>query len=177
MTSMLLIDSAMADAGCAVAAARVTVSTTRLPFLGAIARRDLLFGSVLRGAVLDHLAHHRAIACHERRDRLEFLAVPLLELHHAGALVVEAARLHRREQSRGAELLQPRFGQVEMLEPVAHLVGCHHLALAELVLRNADGLDDHDPVRDTARVIDGADTRLVLEVALARAIHFLLDLL
>src|SRR5678815_116913 len=154
MTSMLLIESAIARAGSACATIEATVSTTPLHLLRAIAWRDLLFRRVLRRALLDHLPDECAIARHERRHRLEFLAVPLLEPHHAGALVIETTRLHRREQTRCAELLQPRFGQIEMLEAVAHLIGRHHLALAEFLLCDADRLDDHDPVRDTARVID-----------------------
>src|SRR5512141_2960657 len=99
MTSMLLTESAIVRAGSCCTPTEVTVPVMPLHFLRAIARCDLLLGRVLRRAVLDHLAHHRAIAGHERRHRLELLAIPLLELHHAGALVVEAARLDRREQA------------------------------------------------------------------------------
>src|SRR6476646_8230014 len=116
MTSMLLIESAIARAGSTSAAIEATLSTTPLQLLRAIAWRDLLFRRVLCCALLDHFPNQCAIARTERRYRREFLAVPLLESHHAGAFVVEATRLHRREQTRCAELLQPRFGQIEMLE-------------------------------------------------------------
>src|SRR5512143_1863487 len=117
MTSMLLIVRSAAVAGCGAAVIAASA------FLPAVARRDLLLGGVLAGLFLHHLAHHRAIARHEGRERLEALAVPLLELDHAGALVVEAAGLHRREQPGGAELLETRFGQIEVLEAPAHLLG------------------------------------------------------
>src|SRR5690348_18457811 len=115
MTSMLFTDSATATAGSRSTELDVTDITLRLAFLRAVARRDLLFSRVLRCALLDHLAHHRTVAGHERRHRLEFLAVPLLELHHARAFVIEAARLDRWKQSGCAKLLQARLREVEML--------------------------------------------------------------
>src|SRR5689334_13272200 len=120
MTSMLLTDSASRRAGSASCGIEViVVAIERLHFLAAVARRDLLLGRVLLGTLLDHLVHERAVARHERRQRLELLAVPLLELDHARAFVVHAARLDRREQARCAELLQARLRQVEMLEAPA----------------------------------------------------------
>src|SRR5690242_9346435 len=85
-------------------------------FLAAVARRDLLFRGVLAGLVLDHLAHHRTVAGHERRDLHELAAVPALELHHAGAFMVRAAGLDRREEPARAEVLDALLGEVEMLE-------------------------------------------------------------
>src|SRR5262249_13699285 len=136
-----------------------------LAFLPAIARRDLLFARVLAGGLLDHLAHHVAVAGHEAGDLLEAGAVPHLELDHARAFVVGATRLDRGEEPAGAELLDPRLGEVQVLETPAQLLGRHHLALAELVLRDAQRFDDDDPVHDTARVHHVAEARLVLEVA------------
>src|ERR1700747_3308159 len=169
MTSMLLTVSATAadGAGCAVIE---IPGRRRLHFLAAVAGCDLLLDGVLVRALLDHLVDQRAVARHERCQGLEFLPVPLLELDHARALVIGATRLDWREQPGGTELLQTRFAQVEMLETPAHLLGRHDLALAEVVLRLADRLDDHDRVRDASRVIDRADAPLVLEVALARTI-------
>src|SRR5690242_21961812 len=135
MTSMLLTDSASRCAASALADIEAIATIGRLHFLAAIARRDLLLGRVLHRALLDHLAHERAVAGHERRELMEARAVPLLELDHARALVVAAARLDRREQAGRAELLQPRVGEVQVLESPAHLLGGHHLALAVLVLR------------------------------------------
>src|SRR5512138_167395 len=100
--------------------------------LAAIARRELLFRGVLARLFLGHLAGQRSIARHERRHLLEAGPVPLLELHHPRAFMVFAARLDRGEESAGAELLDPRLGQVQMLETPANLFGCHHLALAVL---------------------------------------------
>src|SRR5579864_4483494 len=178
MTSMLFTDSASLRAGSTCVAIEVIVrSTKRLHFLAAVSRRDLLFRRVLGGALHDHLVHQRAIARHERRQRLELLAVPLLELDHPRALVVQAARLHRREQAGCTQFLEPRLGEVEVLQAPAHLLGRHDLALAILILRLADRLDDHDRVRDSARVIDRADPRLVLEVALASAVDLPDDVL
>src|SRR5690242_20785617 len=91
-------------------------SGIRLAFLRAIARRDLLLRGVLGGAILDHLAHQRAITGHVIGELREFRAVPLLELHHARPFVVEAARFYRREQSECAELLQARLVEVDVLE-------------------------------------------------------------
>src|SRR5512135_725760 len=98
MTSMLLTDRATCRAGSGCASMRSLSPPGRQPrgpppgagrshLLAAIARRDLLLGRVLVGALHDHLVHERAVAGHERRQRLELLAVPLLELDHAGALV------------------------------------------------------------------------------------------
>src|SRR5689334_14004319 len=117
MTSMLLTESSAAvDARVCACADMLVIQalspvrrgeeTVRSPFLAAVAQRDLLLRRVLVRAVLDHLAHQRAIARHERREVVELLAVPLLELDHARAFVIEAARLHRREETGRAELLQ-----------------------------------------------------------------------
>src|SRR4051812_28735255 len=120
MTSMLLSASSVAAAACGAeligsaaseAARRRFRPAPRVrgsAFLAAVARRDLLLARVLGGLLLDHLAHHRAVARHERRERLERLAVPLLEFHHPRAFVVETARLDGREQAGRAELLQAR---------------------------------------------------------------------
>src|SRR6185503_5878893 len=140
MTSMLLTESAIGAAGSTCVGIEATWTTGLLSFLAAIAQRDLLFSRVLGSTFLDHLFGQRAVARHERRQRLEFLAVPLLELDHARAFMIGAAGFDRGEQARSAELLQPRFAQVEVLEAPAHLLRRHHLALAEMVLRHADRL-------------------------------------
>src|SRR5438309_3011903 len=110
-------------------------SGIRLAFLRAVARGDLLLAGVLGGAILDHLSHQRAITGHVVGELREFRAVPLLELDHARPFVVETARLHGREQSGCTELLQARLVEVDVLEAPAHLLRCHALALAVLVLR------------------------------------------
>src|SRR4051795_732754 len=101
---MLLTDRYAAGFGAvatwrAVAVAIVvTGDATRFPalhFLAAVSWRDLFFRRVFRCSILDHLAHHRTVAGHVGRQRLELGAVPFLELHHPGALVVETTRLHR----------------------------------------------------------------------------------
>src|SRR5438477_9584550 len=70
-----------------------------LHLLAAVARRDLFLRRVLCSGFLDHLANHFTVAGHERRDLLEAVAVPLLELHHSRAFVIRAARLYRREET------------------------------------------------------------------------------
>src|SRR5262245_1842313 len=160
-------------AGCVAGASGLS----RSEFLPAIARRDLLLRGVLARGLLDHLAHHLAIAGHERRDLLETVAGPLLELDHAGAFVVGAAGLDRREQSARADLLDPRLGEVQVLEAPAQLLGRHHLSLAELRLRDAKRLDHDHPVDDAARIHDIAQPRRILEIALAGAVDLLLDVL
>src|SRR6476660_7197295 len=177
MTSMLLMDSAIARAGSACDTIEATVSTTPLHFLRAIAGRDLLFRRVLCRALLDHLAYHRAIAGHERRDLLEAGAIPPLELHHSRAFVVETAGLDRWKESRRAQFLDAGLGEVQVLEPPAELIGRHDLALAELRLGRADRLDDDHAVDDAAGVHDVAEARRVFEIAFAAAVNLGLDLL
>ena len=104
------------------------------------------------------------------------LAVPLLELDRAAALVVGAGHLERLHEAGGAELLQPRLGDVEVLDAPADLLGRQRL-LAVLLLRLADRLDGDDAVHDAAVVVDRADARLVLHLALALRVDVLLDLL
>src|SRR5450755_2145138 len=153
------------------AATQGRVVSDRSTLLAAIARRNLLLGAVFRGALLDHLAHQVAIAGHVRREGLETLAVPFLELDHAGSLVIEAARLDRREHARGAELLDARLRQIQMLQAPAHLLGRHDLTLAVLLLRGANRVDDDDSVDDSARMVDVALARWILEVPLARGVE------
>src|SRR4029453_11222183 len=88
---------------------------SRSVFLPAIARRDLLLGGVLGRGLLDHLAHHLAVAGHERRHLLEAVAGPLLEFDHARALVVGATGLDRREKARRADFLVPRPGEGQVV--------------------------------------------------------------
>ena len=63
-----------------------------------------------------------------------------------------------------------------MLEPPAHLVSGQS-AVSEFLLRDPDRFDVQDPVDDAEIVIDGADARFVLEIALAGVVHGLHDLL
>src|ERR1700754_1180127 len=71
----------------------------RLFLLGAVARRDAFFLGVLRGVLLDLGAYQLAVGLHPVGQHLPFGAVPLLELHQAGALVVQARDLERRHQA------------------------------------------------------------------------------
>src|SRR3982751_2980277 len=109
------------------------------------------------------------------RTSLRSGAIPLLELHQAGALVVHAGNLDGRHEAGRTELLQALVVNVEVLDAPAHLLAGDRLALAELGLRVADRLGGDDAGDDTARVVDRAEARLVLELALALVVHVLLD--
>src|SRR5205823_12828611 len=100
-------------------------------------------------------------------DDLPLGAVPLLEFHQTRALMVHARDLERRHEPDGAELLQALVVDVEVLDAPAHLLAGDRLALAELRLRDADRFDRDDAGDAAARVIDRAEARLVLELALA----------
>src|SRR5258706_5259388 len=170
MTSMLFTERYEPTvAGC--------TAWARLHFLGAVAWRDLLFRRVFAGGLLGHLAHHRAVAGHERHHLLEPIAVPHLELDHARAFVVDATRLDGREESRRAQLLDASLGEIEVLESPAQLLRRHDLALAVIGLRDAKRLDDDDAVDHAARVHDVAEPRRILEIALVGAVHLGLDVL
>src|SRR5690242_5206657 len=146
-----------------------------LQVFSAVARRDAFFLRVLRGVRLDLGAHELAIGLHPVGDYLPLGAVPLLELDEARALMVHARYLERRHEARGAELFQALVVDVQVLDAPAHLLAGDRLALAELVLREANRLHRDDAGDDAARVVDRAEARLVLELALALVVHVLLD--
>src|SRR5437763_9715695 len=196
MTSMLFTVSCACGGDCGAGAALMRLSDCAVTYaalprpnggtresdfasavLRAIARRDFLFRGVLAGLFLGHLANHGPVAGHERRHLLELLAVPLLKFYHAGAFMIFAARLDRREQSRRAEFLDARFGEIQVLEAPAQLLGRHHLAFAELALRDAKRLDDDHSVHDAARVHHVAKTRRIFEIPFLRAVDLVLDVL
>src|SRR5215813_3535991 len=115
-------------------------------FLRAVAQRNLLLGRILAGGLLDHLAHRRTVAGHERGDLLEASPIPLLELDHARALVIAATRLDRREEASCTKLLDARLREIQMLKTPAELLRRHDLPLAELRLRDAKCFDKDDAV-------------------------------
>src|SRR5919197_147450 len=143
----------------------------------AVARVDALFLRVLRGIRLHLGTHELAVRLHPVRDDLPLRAIPLLELHQARAFMVQARYLERRHEADGAELLQALVVDVEMLDAPAHLLAGDRLALAELLLGDADRLYRDDAGDDAARVVDRAEARLVLELALALVIDVFLDVL
>ena len=75
------------------------------------------------------------------------------------------------------EFLDARFGEIQMLEAPAQLLGRHHLAFAELPLRDAKRLDDDHSVHDAARVHHVAKTRRIFEIPFLRAVDLVLDVL
>src|SRR5882724_9131943 len=178
MTSMFWTASsacmAMAQKKTADAESAVFAVESRLKVFAAVARGDALFLGVLRRIRLDHAAHQLAVGLHPVGDHLPLGAVPLLELDQARAFVIQARHLERRHQARGAELLQALVVDVEVLDAPAHLLAGDRLALAEFGLRVADRLGGDDARHDAARVVDRAEARLVLELALALVVDVLL---
>src|SRR5437764_1071701 len=152
---------------------RVGSSLHRIP--GAVARSDALLLRVLRRVGLDLLAHQLAVRLHPVGEHFPLRAVPLLELHQARALVVEAGHLERRHEADRTQLLQALVVDVQVLDAPAHLLAGDRLALAELRLGEADRLGGHDARHHAARVVDRAEARLVLELALALVVDELLD--
>src|SRR6478672_2057177 len=112
--------------------------------LGAVAGSDALLLRVLRGVRLDHGTHQLAVGLHPVGQHLPLRAVPLLELHQAGAFVVVARDLDGRHQAGRAELLETLVVDVEVLDAPAHLLAGDRLALPVLSLREADRLDGDD---------------------------------
>ncbi|MCY1229277.1 hypothetical protein D9M72_416380 [compost metagenome] len=80
------------------------------------------------------------------------------------------------QQASGAQLLQARVGQVQVLEGPAHLLAVHGLALAELGLRHAHRFHRHHRRGNAAVVQHRTDLVLVLHVALAGAVDDFLDI-
>src|SRR4051812_49972466 len=64
-----------------------------------------------------------------------------------------------------------------MLDPPPHLLAGDRLSLAEFALGKADRLDRNDAGHHAARVVDRAEARLILELALALVVDELLDVL
>src|SRR2546427_12454239 len=81
----------------------------------------------------DHVAHRRDPV----GDDGPLLAVPLLDQDGTAPLVVLAADLDRMREVLHADLLEPLLGQVQVLEPPAHLLAAQWL-VAELRHRRAD---------------------------------------
>src|SRR5439155_6463077 len=104
----------------------------------------------------DHVAHHGNPVGHD----VPLLAVPLLEHHRAGALVILAGHLDGMGEALHAELLEPRLGEVEVLEPPAHL-GTREGLVAVLRHRRPDRLDGEHRIHDAAVVEHLADTLLL----------------
>src|SRR5687768_423640 len=148
-----------------------------LLFLRAVARRDVLFLRVLRRGSFDHRTNDRLVRRDPIRDHLPLLAVPLLELDRRAALMVHAGDLERCHQADRAQLLQALLVDVQVLERPAHLLAGHRLAFAEACLRVADAFRRDDAGDDAARMVDRADARLVVQVALVLAVHVLLHVL
>src|SRR5215471_1323643 len=98
MTSMLLTDRS----GCAPSGS----------LFGTVTRADPLLLRVSRGGLLDHRPDHVLVGRDPVGDQLPLLPVPLLELHGAAALVVEAGGLERLQQAVGAQLLDPLVVEV-----------------------------------------------------------------
>src|SRR5436189_29435 len=152
----------------------------RLPvgllFRRTIAPRNAFFLGVLRRRGLDHRAHDRLVGRDPIGEHLPLASVPLLKLDRAAALVVHAGNLERLHEADCAELLQALVVDVEVLQSPAHLLAGHRLTLAEALLRLAYRLGGQDAPQHAAVVVDRAEARLVLELALPLRVNVLLDL-
>src|ERR1700752_3184109 len=140
----------------------------------AIPGRDALLLGVLRRGGLDHGTHQALVRLDPVADPLPLLAVPLLELHLAAAFVVGAGHLERLHEAGSAQLLQALLVDVQVLEAPAHLLAGHRLALAVVPLRGAHRLGGEDRPQHAAVVVDRAQARLVLELALVLGVDVLL---
>ena len=183
MTSMLLTDSASrrgAGIGLRCGIEATVVDAVATPTSSLLQSRGVMFFSsaYFAGALLDHLAHQRAVARHERRHGLNFLPSHCWNLTMPEPSWSVQLRLERREQAGRAELLQPRLVEVRGARgPSAPARRVITLPLPNLSCAMRIASTIMMPYDDAARVIDRADARLVLEVALARAVDLLLDVL
>ena len=89
--------------------------------------------------------------------------------------MVVAAGLHGWEHAQRADGLLARVVDVQVFQAPAHLLARDRLALAEFFLRHADRFHPQDAGCHAAHVVDGADARLVGQVALAGRVEFLAD--
>src|ERR1700746_532102 len=125
---------------------------------GAIRRAELdalFLGVSLRG-FFDDRPQQLPVWRDPTGDHLPLLAVPLLERHAAVAFVIIPGHIDRVEKVLGAERLDPRRIELEMLEAPADFVA-GQCAVTVFLLRNADGFDIKDAVDDAEIVIDAAD--------------------
>src|SRR6266849_6847030 len=141
----------------------------------AVALRVVELLALLDGGRLDLRAHHVTHGLDPLGDDLPLLAVPLLDEHGAVALVVLAGNLDRPREALHAELVEPMFRQVEVLEPPPDLLAREHL-VAVLAHRGADRLDGEHGVGDAA-VVERRPHVLLLPGALALLVDVLDDVL
>src|SRR6267143_4744135 len=131
------------------AATLTTVAS--LLFLRAVPNRVAELLALFDGGRLqlraDDVLHRRDPVGHEG----PFLAVPLLEHHRAGALVVLTRDLHGMREALHPQLVEPLLGEVPVLEAPPHLLAGEGL-VAELAHRGPDGLGAEHGVGDTAVV-------------------------
>ncbi len=148
---------------------RVVSVPPRSAFLRAVARRDLLFDGVLVAALSSTILRTSAVSpVMNGATCLKPLPVPLLELHETRALVVQAARLDRREEAGRAQLLDARFGEVEVLERPSAAARASSACPCRTCPAPCGCASTRIIPYTTPRVyIDVAEPRRILEVALA----------
>src|SRR3954469_11285240 len=115
--------------------------------------------SILLGVLDEKRAHHVLHRIGPVRALRPLRPVPLGDEELVVAVVVLACHLDGRGEALHAELLQPRLGDVERLEPGPHVLAGDDLLAAD-ALRVADRLGDEHRVVDAAIVEHLADLLL-----------------
>src|SRR3954453_8629954 len=125
---------------------------------GALRPAGVLLG-ILLGVLDEKRAHHVLHRIGPVRALRPLRPVPLGDEELVVAVVVLACHLDGRGEALHAELLQPRLGDVERLEPGPHVLAGDDLPAAD-ALRVADRLGDEHRVVDAAIVEHLADLLL-----------------
>ncbi|MPM44785.1 hypothetical protein SDC9_91467 [bioreactor metagenome] len=118
---------------------------------------DLLVRQILVRVLLDQRLDDLVVGLVPVAAHVPLLAIPGVDACPGRAHVVGARCLHRTHDLVEAQFLQACFGQVQVFVAPAHLLAGHGLALAELLLRRADGFHRQHRDQHAARVKHGAD--------------------
>src|SRR5579859_2274771 len=119
--------------------------------------------TVLRRRLRDLRPDQIGVRLPQSRNSRPFLAVPPLEVGARNAAVIIRRGLHRRDQSREPELVQPGLVEVEVRQSPLHLrAGDRQAELLDPVVH---GLGEDRGLDYAAVIVHGADARLV-DVAL-----------
>src|SRR5450755_4252203 len=175
MTSMLLTLNRAPGAGEA-AGLRPGAMGGLASSLRAVARGDALLSRIFGRRGFHHVADQLSVRLNPAADDFPLLAVPLLELHRAAALVVQAGDFQRLDEALGPELLDALLVEVQVFESPANLFAGERL-LSVLALCSTNGFGADDAGHDSAVVQDAANPGLVRHVSQAFGVDVLLDFL